>query len=249
MPGPEGGGVSATGRGERLGGEHDTYPTPQWAVHRLLDRLEAEPGILRPGLWLEPCAGYGAIIRAVESHPATRGRVLWSTCEIRPEVEPLLTSSLVKSCSPPPMIGDFLRLELDRLRECTIVLTNPPFALAEEFLLRCMAVAPLASVAFLLRSNFIGGEERCRWLRDHVPDSYALPNRPQFRGEGSDSTEYAWMVWQPGAINRIRRRGYHEILDETTLAVRRRDKEEAISLLAGVEFVERNEQLGLGGLR
>jgi hypothetical protein len=235
--------VSSTGRGERLGGEHDVFPTPAWAVRRLLDRVP-----LRPGLWLEPCAGYGAIIRAVEGHPATRGRVLWSSCEIRPEVEPLLTNSLATIGSPAPVIGDFLTLDIDRLRECTVVLTNPPFVLAEEFLFRCMALAPLATIAFLLRSNFIGGEERCGWLRDHVPDAYALPNRPQFRGEGSDSTEYAWMVWEPGAANRVRRRGHHEILDATPLEVRRRDKQEAISLLAGVEFVERDVQLGLGGM-
>jgi hypothetical protein len=236
--------MSSAGRSDRLGGELDIYPTPAWAVHRLLDSNVP----LRPGLWLEPCAGYGAIIRAVEGHPATRGRVLWRACEIRPEVEGLLTKSLESTGSPGPVIADFLTLEQDRLRECTVVLTNPPFSLAEQFLLKCMALAPLATVVFLLRSNFIGGEERCQWLRDHVPDTYALPNRPQFRGEGSDSTEYSWMVWEPGAISKVRRRGYHEILEETPLAVRRRDKEEAISLLAGVEFVQREVQLGLGGL-
>lgn len=235
--------MSSTGRGERLGGELDIYPTPPWCVARLLDRLG-----LRPGLWLEPCAGYGAIIRAVEAHPVTRGRVLWRACEIRPEVEGLLTTSLEATGSPRPVIGDFLALDQDRLRECTAVIANPPFSMAEQFLLKCMALAPLADVVFLLRSNFIGGEERCRWLRDHVPDTYALPNRPSYRGEGSDSTEYSWMVWEPGAISRVRRRGCHEILEETPLAVRKRDKEESLSLLSGVEFVERDVQLGLGGL-
>jgi hypothetical protein len=231
--------MSSRGRGEDQGGEHEIYPTPAWCVRRLLEHLG--PQVLQPGLWLEPCAGYGAIIRAVNSQPGDDWkRIIWSACEIRPEPESLLTSALEVTGSPPPLIGDFLSdPRIDLLRECRVVLANVPFSLAEQFLLKCMALAPLATVVFLLRSNFIGGEERCQWLRDHVPDTYALPNRPQFRGEGSDSTEYSWMVWEPGAISKVRRRGYHEILEETPLAVRRRDKEEAISLLAGVEFVQR----------
>ena len=196
--------MSAKGRGPSEGGDHEVFPTPAWAVHRLLDRIELPDGPI-----LEPCAGYGAIIRAVESHPSTKRRRLWHAFEIRPEVEPLLTSTLASIGSPRPIIGDFLK-----------------------------------------QMNFLGGDERSERLRHDMPiGGYLLPNRPQFRGEGSDSTEYAWMVWpagHDGARLHVSRTGL-EILDSTPLEVRKADKLQAETLLRGIEFAG-PPQLALGGI-
>ena len=68
---------------ERSGGESENYPTPEWAVHRLLDTWEP-PG----SVWLEPCAGEGAIISAVRSWCAAgedRWNPKWEAVEIRSE--------------------------------------------------------------------------------------------------------------------------------------------------------------------
>lgn len=64
--------MSATGRSDvrRL---DDFYATPAWCVRRLLEGVNP-PG----GLWLEPCAGDGAIIRAVEE---MRADVKWHAVE------------------------------------------------------------------------------------------------------------------------------------------------------------------------
>jgi hypothetical protein len=241
--------LSAKGRGEAIGGEYEVYPTPAWCVLRLLDRIGEE---LRPGLWLEPCAGYGAIIRACEQHRFTKGRLLWSACEIRSEVEALLAASLALTGSPGPIIGDYLAPGVYQsvLRECLAVVTNPPFSLAIAFLQKSMAIAPHAHQCLLLRTNFINGaEDRYEWLKEHMPDEYGIPDRPSFRvsstGISSDSGEYSWFVWGPGAGTRIRRRGNKEMLDQTPLADRKRDLLESQSLLAGLEF--KAPQLGLWG--
>lgn len=237
--------MSAKGRGEALGGEHEVYVTPRWCVSRLLDRIGGD--VLRPGLWLEPCAGYGAIIRACAAHHVTAGRLIWSATEIRLEVGPLLAVSMATTGSPPPRIGDFLLPSDEILHECSVVLTNPPFSTALPFLHRCMAVAPHANVAFLLRTNFISGaEDRYEWLRDHMPDEYRLPDRPVFRGDHADSAEYSWFAWGPGAGTRVRRRGHSELLDPTPLEERKRDLQESQALLSGVEW--QAPQLALGGI-
>lgn len=239
--------MSAKGRGEQLGGELEVYPTPTWCVRRLLERCVR----LRAGHWLEPCAGYGAILRAVAGAPwPAPARVSWTAVEIREEVQALLQASATLAPGSRWAIADFFHLDpglLFRGADFAAVVTNPPFSLALRFLQRCMEIAPTATIAFLLRTNFISGaEDRYGWLRDHMPDEYRLPDRPIFRGDHADSAEYSWFVWEPGAGLEIRRRGFCELLDPTPLAERKRDLEEAQALLAGVEFVAPQLELGVG---
>jgi hypothetical protein len=90
--------MSAKGRGSVVA-ESEFYPTPPWVVHRILGRLA-----LPSGEWLEPSAGDGAIVRAVN-----RSGVRWTLCELRPQCQPVLE----------PLgrveIGDFLALDLPDL--------------------------------------------------------------------------------------------------------------------------------------
>src|SRR6185312_5530279 len=73
--------VSAAGRGAaRI--EPDGDGTPAWCVHRLLEHCD-----LPAGRWLEPCAGEGAVIRAVSE---VRRDVTWSAIDLRPECESML---------------------------------------------------------------------------------------------------------------------------------------------------------------
>lgn len=77
--------MSATGRGKRLGGPEDFYATPKWCVDRLLDEWDP-PG----GTWVEPGAGSGSIIRAVNGR---RHDVHWNAFEVRPEETETLTAT------------------------------------------------------------------------------------------------------------------------------------------------------------
>jgi len=200
--------VSATGRGA-LRRPADFYPTPSWCVARLLDVLPL-PG----GAWLEPSAGDGAIIRAVN---ARRADVDWIAIEARPECEAPL-----RAAGADTFIADFLGPEVGwpgRTRFFDVAILNPPFTHAQAFIDRCKALG--SYVVALERLNFLEGEERCDWLRADAPDVYVLPNRPSFTGEGTDSIAYAWFVWTP---ERSRAAGTLRVLPLTTAAERRTPK-------------------------
>lgn len=182
--------MSATGRGAQRR-EADYYPTPAWCVHRFLEACE-----LPDGSWLEPSAGDGQIIRAVDAHvPSNRSepirmpilsRPRWSAVEIRPECQPYLDA-----VADEVEIGDFLRGAGPRSAD--VVIGNPPFALAMEFIQESIWRA--RHVAFLLRLNFLGSAGRAPFHHKHPVDVYVLPNRPSFSGHGTDSIEYAWFHW------------------------------------------------------
>jgi hypothetical protein len=166
--------MSATGRGaERI--TADFYPTPAWCVRRLLD---TEPfGSTPAAVWHEPCAGDGAIIRAVNGYRVSAPK--WNATELREDAVRLLANAS-------DLGGISVRGPCDYLIAppwgSDIVITNPPFALsfpvAQKALRECHG-----HVALLLRLNWLGsGTEsgRSEWLRKNPPDVYVLPNRPSF---------------------------------------------------------------------
>lgn len=175
--------MSATNRG-RERERDDAYYTPSWCVRALL-RAVRLPG----GLWLEPCAGEGAIIReATARHP---GAIWWLAVEKREECRAALEAiPEVHRIT----IGDFLEGPLVG-PVASVAITNPPYSLAAEFVERCL---PLASVTImLLRLNWLGSQRRAAFLRSHMPDVYVLPRRPSFVRGATDACEYMWAVWGP----------------------------------------------------
>lgn len=76
-----------------------------------------------------------------------------------------------------------------------LILTNPPYSLAQEFIKHALPRADL--VIMLLRLNFLGAQKRYKFWCDNEPDAlYVLSKRPSFTGKGTDATDYAWFVWQ-----------------------------------------------------
>lgn len=192
-----------------MGGPEDFFATPSWSVRRRLELADL-PG----GLWLEPGAGDGAIIRAVN---AVRNDVRWIAVEIREEA----IAVLEKISNVTVIRGDFLAESARVLLNTTIavVLGNPPFQDAQDFIDQARIVAPRAPVVQLLRTNFTGSEERADFMRRCAPDVAQLPNRPSFFLRLTDSIEYSWMTWHPGD----RRIGRFEVLASTPIAERERD--------------------------
>lgn len=76
-----------------------------------------------------------------------------------------------------------------------VIITNPPFSLAAEFLEKSLAEAKF--VAYLLRVNFFGAQKRYPfWKRIGEPTHlFPLSVRPSFIKGRTDATEYAWFVW------------------------------------------------------
>lgn len=206
--------MSSTNRGGQRS-EADWYSTPPWCVHRLLEKCS-----LPEGIWYEPCAGEGAIVQAVKSalvgYPAS---VQWWANELREDAEEFLR----KFVSPErTTYGDYLDgdLKTPPPEQVRVVITNPPFAIAYEVLQRSLGVFPNAHVVLLLRLNFWGSVKRRDFLGKFPADTYVLPNRPDFLGQGkTDSPEYAWFVWPDSP--RRREAATIRVLRETSLKERR----------------------------
>lgn len=196
--------MSSTKRG-RSRKRHDTYPTPTWCVRRILKAVHL-PG----GQWLEPCAGNGAIIKAVNAE--FQGTISWTACEIR--TGPIPSLNLITPRIPKIITGNFFDVPPEQLRGYSVAITNPPFILASEFIERCIPMAD--HTLMLLRLNFVASEKRAEFMRNTRPDVYVLPNRPSFVGGGkTDSIEYAWFHWFNGCNGKMR------VLDSTPKSERR----------------------------
>lgn len=201
--------MSAKGRGRHDGGDVDFYPTPAWAVHRLLD--DCGPSLLWVDRAIEPSCGDGAIVRAVDSWSHANGVQLvdWTGVELRRDaVSPdTRLASLVE--------GDLLRWDWFGGQEYGLALGNPPFSLAEQFIARCLNHCGV--VAMLLRVSFLGSDERVPFFRGigANPALRVLPDRPSFDGIGQDSSTYAWFVWGSSTVQGVK------MLDSTPLAIRK----------------------------
>lgn len=177
----------------------DYYPTPAWCVDRFL-----EVGVLprTPGVWLEPSAGDGAVLRAVNAFQGIEGSAVvkyeprWVAYEIQPRFE---ESLLASSVSPQVEIDNFLdlgsRIQLGLTPN--VIIGNPPYSSAMDFVKKSIELKA-DFICFLLRISFLGSAERSSFMRANMPDIYMLPNRPSFRHGGSDTSEYAWFVWRQG---------------------------------------------------
>jgi len=221
-------GMSATGRG-RAREPEDYYTTPSWCVRRLFEAWRPR----RDGVWLEPSAGNGAIIRAIDDidlgeHESGSRPWKWLACEIRDEER----ETLADLVGPGNVtIGSFV---FDGAcgfhaedRDVTLVIGNPPYSLAWPFVAQARQRFPCATICYLLRVAFAASEERNAAMRYRAPDVYLLPNRPSFTGDGSDSADYAWFVW-PAVVERSA--GRFQVLNTTPLAERQRDRGHAVMI-------------------
>ena len=201
--------------------ENDFYPTPEWTVHRFLEKTD---GRLPGGLWLEPCAGEGAIISAVRSSKSARRHVPFHAVELQERfIENLLELPGVYKATSCNFL-DWKWLEStngQRSERADVIITNPPYTLAYDMVKHALKQAD--AVCMLLRINFLASELRCEWMQEHTPDIFVLPNRPSFRGKGTDACEYAWFLWDKHSNGKI------TILNSTPKSVRMAEKKKQLS--------------------
>jgi len=215
--------MSATGRPKKdaphtIRHADDNYETPAWCVRAIWPHVRPISGTI-----LEPCAGRGAIVevltelydpRYVYACEIDRGRATQCANIERPPRWCVCADWLDGS-------GENIELAASRSSETStdaegirfnnyshprLIITNPPYKLAQEFIERALQVtSPIGGeVAMLLRLNFLGSQKRGAWLVNHVPDLYVLSERPSFNGNGkTDATEYAWFCWGPKRSGRI----------------------------------------------
>jgi hypothetical protein len=169
--------MSATNRGSKRIA-NDLYPTPKGTVNSMLNLIDWT----NVKSFLEPCYGNGDIYERVK------------------ELSPL-----------PPTDLDYceIAMGIDYLtfipqNKYDLIVTNPPFSLAKEFLEKSLKES--GCVCYLLRLNFLGGQKRKKELWDIVgtPNKLLiLSKRPSFTGKGTDATEYCWMCWDKNNIIKL----------------------------------------------
>jgi 16S rRNA G1207 methylase RsmC len=165
----------------------DDFPTPNDVIDQCLSK------IVRPTyrMVLEPAAGDGRICKALKEKVPT---ALIHAVEIQQKHK----EALEKVCNN-VTIGDFLTR--DNLGLYDLIITNPPYSMAEEYVHKCLrCLEPYGQLVLLLRLGFL--ESQGRWKRlwsvvDNRPSKVCvLAKRPSFSGDGAtDATAYCWMVW------------------------------------------------------
>ncbi|MCF6205320.1 MAG: hypothetical protein L3J47_00305 [Sulfurovum sp.] len=171
--------MSSTNRGSKRE-DFDKYFTPEWLVGELpgiLTNLE----IAASARVLEPCVGGGAIYRGLIN---TFNGI--NCADIEPEDD--------FPCAKQDFLDFYPRDLYD------LVVSNPPFNIAQKIIERAIDITRESGhVVMLLRINFFGGQKRSAWLSGNMPiECYVTPRRPKFKNGKSDSTEYAWFVWEVG---------------------------------------------------
>jgi predicted RNA methylase len=169
--------VSATNRGA-VRPEHDFFETPAWCVRAIA--AEVMP---RSGRVLDPCAGSGAIIRALQEADDCPTR--YNAIEIDRRHEASLLSLFARTGGPSIAWGDALGPEASELvwsLPFSLVIMNPPFSLALEFVQRAIAAQRPhnGTTAVLLRLGMLETESRASFWRENAADLYALSRRPSF---------------------------------------------------------------------
>lgn len=170
--------MSATNRGAERS-DLDFYRTPSWCVDAIL------PHLPKSGIVLEPGCGDGAILEAMIG----RGAFHFIGVELDPA-----RAAKARCFVPAIWEGDYLKLGDEPMAD--LVIGNPPFSLAEEFVRKSFRmVKPGGVVAMLLRLNWLEGQCRANFHREYPSSVFVLPRRPSFTGKGTDATGYAWFVW------------------------------------------------------
>ena len=153
----------------------DKYNTPPHCITKLLNVLDHNR--LNTAKFLEPCFGTGAIDKHVPIPEKLK-----SYAEITQGMNYLKTT--------------YRKRTKKGLRPFDLIITNPPFSLAEEFILKALDDAE--TVIILLRLNFLGSVKRVEFWNGKVPEPdylFIITPRPSFVYGGTDSCEYAWFVW------------------------------------------------------
>lgn len=163
----------------------DDFPTPPWATRALVEHVIGDKPDLKRLSCLEPACGAGHMSKALKEYFQ----------EVRS------ADAFHYGYAP---VRDFLTYPYET-NAVDWVITNPPFRLAEEFVLRAFTVAR-RGVAILARTVFLESIGRYDVIfRDSPPTKFAqfVERVPMIRGrldiKATTATGYAWFVWDKTA--------------------------------------------------
>lgn len=159
----------------------DYFPTPLWATRALTMMLDKHKLIDGEVIVIDPCCGQGHMTRP-----------------LREEFEHVHAYDIQDMGFGE--VADYLWPDGDYVTDWTIA--NPPFRLAQQFILKAL-VNSRDGVAMFVRTSFLEGIRRHNELfSEHPPYIiFQFTERvPLFKGRvdprGSSATSYCWIVWK-----------------------------------------------------
>ena len=170
----------------------DDFPTPNDVIDQCLNR------VVRPSyrLVLEPAAGDGRICKKLKEKMSSS--IVHSI-----EIQEKNRENLLSICDQ-TTIGSFL--DQKELEKYDLIITNPPYSMAEEYVHKSLQhLESYGQLVLLLRLGFL--ESQGRWQRlwnivgNRPTKIFVLSKRPSFTGNGTDATAYAWFVWDGMFMN------------------------------------------------
>ena len=160
----------------------DNFPTPPWATRALIEHVMGSAHALSNMSCLEPACGAGHMAKVLHEY---FGQVVAS------DIHQYGYGDL----------ADFIRAPYE-VRSFDWVITNPPFRLAEEFILKSLNLAR-CGVAILTRTVFLESVGRYdRLFKASPPSKFAqfAERVPMVKGRldksASTATGYCWLVWE-----------------------------------------------------
>lgn len=181
--------MSATGRSD-VRHAADYYVTPAWVTRAILKELPRNGPVLDAG------CGKGAIMRVLRDRYKKPGELHGMD----------VVAPYARACAEEfenVIEGNFLEARQPAGTPWKVIVANPPYQMAGQFVAKALElVGKKGTVAMLLRLNWLAGQKRAQFHREHPADVYVLSKRPSFTGQGTDATEYAFFLWGPGRGNR-----------------------------------------------
>jgi hypothetical protein len=160
----------------------DDFPTPPWATRALMEHVLSDKRGLALQTCLEPACGAGHMVRVLKEY---FGSVDYADAYDYDYGQ----------------VRDFLTHPVE-LNSADWVITNPPFRLSEEFVLRGLKIAR-KGVAILARTVFLESVGRYRSIFENTPPtlfSQFVERVPMVKGrldrKATTATGYGWLVWE-----------------------------------------------------
>lgn len=198
--------MSSTNRGYDRH-KSDYYVTPQKDVELFIQKfqkvLNKDTNSMSELKWLDPCCG------GDDNNDASYIEVIKNYYEPKH-----LLGVDIREDSKADIVGNFLEMSKEDVGERDIIISNPPFNLATEFIKKGLELVNDGGyVVMLLRLNFFGSKKRKKlWEQNMAEYCFVHHKRinfipesmkQKFRAEGKkvptgDSIEYAHFVWRKG---------------------------------------------------
>lgn len=168
----------------------DYYRTPIADIEKFMSELDKVVTIDMDKCTLDPCAG------GDENNPMSYPTALYNYYRV--PMENIKTID-IREDSLAEKKADYLNTELDY--KPYVVITNPPFNKALEFIRKALEdVEEDGYVIMLLRLNFLETKARKDFFDSYMPEYIFVHHKRMsfIEGGGTDSVAYAHYVWRKG---------------------------------------------------